>query len=63
MSGLIAAVFLFAAIAALVAGMRAEGASEASLPGDSPRRLPDPGPRDMHAVTGTLGHAPVPSWG
>jgi hypothetical protein len=29
-----------------------------------PSRLPNPGPRDLHAVTGgTLGRAHVPSWG
>ena len=31
---------------------------------DAPKRLPDPGPRDVHAVGGlTLANAPVPSWG
>ncbi len=28
-----------------------------------PKRVPDPSPRDIHAITGTLGSAPVPSWG
>lgn len=26
------------------------------------KRVPNPSARDLHTVTSTLGHAPVPSW-
>lgn len=63
MGGFIAAISLFGAIAGIVAAMRADDASVQHF-ADSPRRLPPPGSRDLHAVTGiTLGRAHVPSWG
>lgn len=63
MGGFIAALALFAAIAGFVAAMRADDEAVQHF-ADSPRRLPNPGSRDLHTVTGiTLGRAHVPSWG
>lgn len=62
MTGFIAALALFGAIAAIVAAARADDTAVQQL-GQGPHRAPKPGPRDMHAVTGSLGRAHVPSWG
>lgn len=63
MTGLLAALLLFTAIVGLVAAYRTDDDGVRAF-ADSPRRLPDPGPRDLHTVTsGTLGRAHVPNWG
>jgi hypothetical protein len=63
MTGVLTAVVLFAAIAGLIAGYRTDSDRAESFD-DAPRRVPNPGPRDLHTVTGsTLARAYVPSWG
>lgn len=63
MFGLLIAALLFAGIVGIVASLRADDDSVQSLL-DHPRKVPNPGPRDLHTVTSaTLGRAHVPSWG
>ena len=63
MGGFIAALTLFLALAGIIAAIRAED-EVIDHAFDEPRRLPSPGSRDLHAITGnTLGRAHVPSWG
>lgn len=63
MDGFIMAITLFAALVGIIVALRAEDRQVERF-ADAPRRLPLPGPRDLHAVTGaTLGRAHVPSWG
>lgn len=61
--GLFLALALFIALAGVVASMRSDDEAIAHA-FDAPKRLPNPGSRDLHTVTsGTLGRAHVPSWG
>ena len=60
--GLLLSVIAFLAIVAAIGIARTDDDAVHSFAGE-PRRVPDPSPRDIHAVTGTLGSAPVPSWG
>jgi hypothetical protein len=63
MASLITAFAIFFVVASIIAVLRAEDESVATF-ADSPRRLPNPGSRDLHTVVGaTLGRAHVPSWG
>ena len=62
MTGLLLALLLFGALAAAANAVSTrDGAG--TFDDVPPRRTPDPGPRDLHAVGSTLGRAPVPSWG
>lgn len=61
MMGLLVAVLTFGVIAVVVSTIRAEDATASSYM-EAPKRVPDPSPRDLHAVSGLLGKAPVPSW-
>lgn len=57
----ITAVALFLAIWAIA--VEITSASDEVDAFDAPSRLPNPGPRDLHAVAlGTLSSAPVPRW-
>ncbi len=56
------ATLTFCTIAAVIQVVRADSRDVDAFC-DQPRRLPDPSPRDLHAITGTLDRAPVPSWG
>lgn len=60
METFIAAAALFCAVWLVIAVVRAEDTTP--IYGDVPKRLPDPGPRDQHTVTGTLFRAKVPRW-
>jgi hypothetical protein len=62
MLGLLVAVLTFGVIAVVVSTIRAEDVPTSGYM-DAPKRVPDPSPRDLHAVSGVLGKAPVPSWG
>jgi hypothetical protein len=61
--GLFTAIVFFGALTAVITALRSsEDASDGYVP--EPKRVPDPGSRDLHTVTGgTLGRAWVPSWG
>lgn len=61
MTGILVACALFGALAATASAMTRAGTADAA-PGLDQRRLPDPGARDLYAVTGALGRAHVPSW-
>ena len=60
--GLLVAVLIFTAVVGIAGALRAND-DEIGAFADEPRRVPNPSPRDIHAITGTLGHAPVPRWG
>jgi hypothetical protein len=62
MASLITAFAIFFVVASIVAALRATEQDVTTF-ADSPKLLPDPGSRDLYAVGGTLGRAPVPSWG
>lgn len=60
--GTLLAVLVFVAVVGLI-GMTRASEDELQSHAFEHRRTPDPSPRDVHAVTGTLGSAPIPSWG
>jgi hypothetical protein len=60
--GMLLAVVTFFTIVAVIGVLRTDDEQVTDF-ADAPRRTPDPSPRDVHALTGTLGAAPVPSWG
>ncbi|MCB0880003.1 MAG: hypothetical protein KDC46_13615 [Thermoleophilia bacterium] len=60
--GMLLAVITFFALVAAIGIVRVDEEDYNEF-ADAPRRTPDPSPRDIYAVTGTLGSAPVPSWG
>lgn len=62
MTGFLVAMALFGAIAAATSAATRAGADDELALDAGPRRLPNPGARDLHAVTGALGRAHVPSW-
>jgi hypothetical protein len=59
--GLLTAIVFFGALTAILTALRTTGDSNVGLA--EPKRVPDPGARDIHTVDGTLGRAYVPSWG
>ena len=61
MASLITACAIFFVVASVIAALRADDETLQTF-ADSPKRLPDPGSRDLYALSGTLGRAPVPSW-
>jgi hypothetical protein len=61
--GTLLAVLVFVAVATVLQIARADDEATSDAAAYGHRRTPDPSPRDLHAVTGTLGNAPVPSWG
>jgi hypothetical protein len=63
MASFITAAAIFVVIASIISALRTGDDEAAAAFADSPRKLPNPGPRDIYAVGGTLGSAPVPSWG
>ena len=63
MTGLLTAIGLFIALTALLAHLRSAD-DDRTYDGHVPKKLPNPGARDIHAVSGTtLSRAHVPSWG
>lgn len=60
--GLLVASAIFVALVGIVGALRA-GADDVEAFAGEPRRVPNPSPRDIYAVTGMLDRAPVPSWG
>ncbi|MEO6867500.1 MAG: hypothetical protein ABI200_05720 [Gaiellales bacterium] len=62
MTGFFTAVVVFFTIVGIISALRAdEDALDAMA--DQPRKLPDPGARDIYTLTGSLSRADVPSWG
>lgn len=62
MTGIFLALLLFGAIAT-VGGVLLSSDETVEDFVDAPRRMPNPGPRDLYSVNPTLGRAPVPKWG
>ena len=63
MTGFLAAIALFIAIATIIDRARTDVRSINADDG-APPRLPNPGARDLHTVASTtLSRAQVPSWG
>jgi hypothetical protein len=62
MASVITAFAIFFVVASIIAALRATDDDVATF-ADSPKLLPDPGSRDLYALSGTLGRAPVPTWG
>lgn len=62
MTGIFLALLLFGGIATL-SGVLLSSDEQVDDFADMPKRLPNPGPRDLYSVSGTLGRAQVPSWG
>lgn len=60
--GLLLAVLVFVGVVGMVGTLRASDEDVHEFMHE-PKRVPDPSPRDLHALTGTLGSAPVPHWG
>ena len=61
--GLFTAIVFFGALTAAITALRSSDDAVEEFAAE-PRRLPDPGSRDLHTVAGgTLGRAYVPSWG
>ena len=61
--GMLLAVLTFFVIVAAIGVARAGDDDLHEVIDGSPKRVPDPSPRDRYAVTVSLGSAPVPSWG
>jgi hypothetical protein len=60
--GLFTAICFFGALTWIITELR--GTEEPDGYAPEPKRVPDPGSRDLHTVSGpTLGRAHVPSWG
>ena len=61
--GLFTAIVFFGALTWIITALRgSDDAADGYV--REPKRVPDPGSRDLHTVTnGTLGRAYVPSWG
>jgi hypothetical protein len=62
MTGIFLALLLFGLVAG-VGGTLLTRDEQVDDFADMPQRLPNPGARDRHSVSYTLGRAPVPSWG
>ena len=63
MTGFLAAIALFIAIATIIDRVRTDARS-INADDAAPRPLPNPGARDVHTVaSSTLSRAHVPSWG
>ena len=63
MTGLLLALLLFSALAATASVLDGRHAVGAGFRDEHVRHAPDPGPRDIHTVSSSLGRAPVPTWG
>jgi hypothetical protein len=62
MASIITALAVFFVVVSVIAALRSDEETVTDF-ADAPTRLPNPGSRDIYAVSGTLGRAPVPSWG
>ena len=64
MTGILLALVLFAAVAAVATVYTASDDELTAFVDDMPNKKPKPGARDLYTVTGsTLSRAHVPSWG
>jgi hypothetical protein len=59
--GLFTAIVFFGALTWAITALRQVDDAAAYVA--EPKRMPDPGARDIHTVDGSLGRAYVPSWG
>lgn len=61
MTGMLTALVVFLTVAGIVAALRSDDQAISPM-ADQPNRQPPPTARDLHAVTGSLSRAYVPSW-